>query len=266
MHSQPDPTNRLSNPTAPQLAALAFGLDPFNIEDGIPATEDSTCAYCGAPILAGDRVVPYPDTLSANFTDGRDVNLERKYACAACLQTAIGKPMVLVQKALVTEKGVFSLSKDSERAHFFLNPPKPPFAVCATSGINVQHILWKTPVTWSVDLIYARYDTLTLRIRRPHLLKSLEAAQKIAALKEGLGQKRHPFFGLNRHLNESTANTVRQDLRKKATAAGLTNEILILDTCTVGETWALTSLLGSKGSSPTPPAPIPFRIVTATPA
>ncbi|MFG1187906.1 type IV CRISPR-associated protein Csf1 [Xanthobacter aminoxidans] len=248
---------------------------------GSPWNDASVCACCGKPIAAGDLAVPSP--FGPTFTDDLSLAARSGVVCGACAVLLGAGALKLFQKAVVTRDGIFPLAKDAHRAWLFLTPPEPPF-VAVVSTTMQQHLIWRTPVTVSKDLLIVRLGQRIMRIRRPVLLAAIEwceqagvafqvavAAQSAAqaassAAEVPAGGKRprkptkaqqaaelappHPFVELDREASSLRHGVIRSDMEAVPEARPYLARLRALNP---GELWALASLV--KRNRPTPEQP-----------
>lgn len=182
--TQPDPP--ASPLTASHLAADALGVAPIGIP--WPHETPARCALEGCLIRQGD---PHSGWVpGTNFMDQHAQACNSRVVSGAAAALLPMPVMLKAQRAVFCREGAFSLAKDSHRAWFFLTPPEPPFvAVISTS--TLQHLVWRTPLCWSQDLIVFRFGPSVLTVRRPRLLAALDV------LREHSGEDR-PFVLLDR--------------------------------------------------------------------
>lgn len=222
------------NPVSPSsIAAAALSLTP----QGVPWTgEDGSmlCALERRPLLSGELCVPFKP--GANFMD--DAQIARSSVISASAALFLTKAVMMkTQRAVFCAEGAFSLATDAARCWFFLSPPEPPY-VAVISDSMLQHLVWRAPVNLSRELIQFRHGQKIHTIRRPHLVRFLEALREfggpafVALDREG----KHPKHGVLR-------NTCPPDL------AGL------LAQATPGELIALASLAKKNPVAPERPAP-----------
>jgi len=234
-----------STPISPSaLAVQALGMQP----QGVPSPREGICAMCAAPIAVGDLFVR--TEYGQNFTD--DASLAARGSGMLCGHCATAKTvgsMRLMQKAVFTREGAYPLAKDIHRAWFLLTPPEPPFVAVVSNSMQ-QHLVWRTPVSWSKDLFHVRFGGHLFKIRRPVLLEALDACAKFMssqpenAGKTGDAIRKHPYVLLSRDAEELTHGVLRSDLGPTPA---------ILHRLTPGEVWALATLAKAKTPSPEKP-------------
>lgn len=247
---------------------------------GSPWNEDAVCACCGKPIAAGDLAVPSP--FGPTFTDDLSLAARSGLVCGACAVLLRADALKLFQKAVVTRDGVFPLAKDVHRAWLFLTPPEPPF-VAVVSTTRQQHLIWRTPVTVSKDLLIVRLGQRVMRIRRPVLLEAMDwceqaglafhAAMEAQSAAQAASDppavpaagKRprkptkakaselpppHPFVELDREASSLRHGVIRSDMEAVPEVRPYLARLRALNP---GELWALANLV--KRNRPTPEQP-----------
>ena len=245
------------NLTSSRIVATALGIEP----DGVAASHAGSCAFCGAPIAPGDLCVAF--RVGDGFMD------DLSFACRGSTMTC-GYCAVLMGKGAIiqTSHGVYSLHdgfkpfrKWADIGRALADPPAAPFcAGYATS--NNQHMAWRLPVNLSRDLFYVRVGLRDLRIRRPHLLRAVEACERIGSfmgIPPTSKSLSHPFASLSSDLKDGAADHARLRFRSGdgpslwAAADAHPDDFALLRSLTLGETWGLRFLL-SPGAGAARPA------------
>lgn len=234
-----------------QLLIESLGIVP---EGSVHATAPGRCVMCGGHYAAGDVIEPWnpPDT----FFDHADLqNPNGTHICGACQATWNSDFMQKWAKSLVCKEGLFKFFSNDAVSHWILNPPEPPFLMFITTQ-KVAHVVWKTPVNLSRDLLLVRYNDKVLKIRRGHLLESVEAARLLSDMivqarskKVSRGPARafvNPL-SLDREMERFDHGCITDEARKAA-GEDLTalQAIRTLEAMTLGEAWALTHVLYAK--------------------
>ena len=165
--------------------------------------------------------------------------------CGYCAALKPKIVMFKVQRGVFGPDGGYSLGKDTARAWLLHRPPRTPF-VAVVSDSTLQHLVWRTPVTLSSDLITVRLGPRLLTIRR-HL--ALEMAEAVIAERQ---QDRRVFRFLDREVKD-----LRHGQLAQKDLADITPETRsLLQRASPGELWALATLAKAN-----PPEPIePERI------
>lgn len=178
--------------------------------------------------------------------DDFDLAARSPITCGWCASLLPKTVMHKTQVGVFGAFGALGLGKDVERAWLLLTPPKPPF-VAVVADATLQHLVWKTPVTRSSDLLIIRLGHRILTINRPLLLDLRSVLTAI--------RREHdiaPFLRLDREvkdlshgaLNPLLAEVVSHETRQQLYAAG------------PGELWALATLVKKKPPTPVRPEPI----------
>ena len=227
--------------SAAKLAGQALGIKPLGIPWG--GSEPITCALEGLPIAPGEKVAPWRP--GPNFMDdvtdtvtraGGDSAVISGYVAALMQKTV----MLKSQRMVFTPEGAYPLNTDAARAWFFLTPPEPPF-VAVIADAMLQHLIWRTPVTLSQDLIVFRHGQSLKTVYRPRLERVLAALRAHDA---------PAFIRLDRDGKDPRHGQLRNDVPE-----ALAKELAEL---TPGELIALASL--AKRNPPEPERPAPVRI------
>lgn len=259
----------MTEPIFSEFACRSAGLDP----EGVPYQgPDINCAFCGQRITTGDLHVP--NTIGENFMDGPALASPGHATvcgwCAACK----GKGFLgRVGSTVFTRDGAFSLMTDDARAWFLLTPPEPPFMVVSKSVAKSQHLVWRAPMTYSLEAIQLRYGPNVLMIRHSVLMKAVEVCNHVGAAVTECREKRagdkkkakavkpvgHPFVFLSRDLKDPQGATfVRDALDLASSDPKIKNQLEFLRHMTDGELWALATLCKGTPANPTKPEPINF--------
>lgn len=256
-----------------ELAVKAVGL---RLPDAPLSKRDTNCNCCGRPIKSGDPA--HPLKVSDAFMDDAWFANRSGQVCPFCnamLSSRVSKKLGSANAIVYTEEGAFPIAKDNHRTWFLLAPPKKPFVVTASSTINFQHVVWKAPVTLSPDMIFVAWPTRIMTIRHRVLIRAVEAcsriAQEVALLKETASndpkkkkKKRgsvkalsHPYICLDRNLGDLNHGLIRPDINALATESeSLAADLRFLETLSLGETWALATLVKAKPEVPEKPEPL----------
>lgn len=236
--------------TSSMIVSKARGLEP----DGIPASKEGHCAFCGADIHIGDLQVPF--SVSGGFMD--DLSLADKgsdMTCGWCVHS------ISAEGLRATGYGVFSLNdgvlpfrKWVDVRAALLEPPEGAFVMTYATANN-QHMAWRAPVNYSRNLFYVRVGLRDLKIRRPKLIEAVEVCARVAeAIGRGdpIGKTLpNPFGSLSPDLKDiDHANLGRaisiQSTEKYAHLkddANYQSDLAFLMGLTLGETWALRFVL-----------------------
>jgi len=247
-----------------ELAAQGMNLAP----KGTPHTGEATCcAMCSRPILPGDISAPLDP--SQSFTDWMSLT-PSEHLCGWCEVTSQQVNLRALQRSVITKDGIYPIGEDAHRAWFLLTPPEPPYAVVVSNSQITYHLHWTVPVTLSNDLVVARVDDRIVTIRRAVLMQALEDCQEAASLlhaytaatkksrKPPRNTAHHPFVFLDRSLTNPSHGALRPGLEEAL--AHRPDLLSRLSQLSVGELWALATLLKEKM-----PTPVKPELITSTP-
>ena len=237
---------------SPALAVKALKVERV----GTPSIVSCICVACGTPIAIGDLASP-PD-VGETFMDGRLLLTtpgEKPLICGDCSPFFRKNLLMKIQKAIITEKGVYPIGKGEFRAWFILNPPPAPFSV-VFSNAKLQHLLWRTPVTQDPDRWLIQLGPRTLSMRRKLVLAADAASKRIGAAFFAATKKQltNPFLSLDPELRDLNTGKLRPDVHRFALANGLQDEIALLESLKLGEFWGLCAVI-FRGGIATQPEP-----------
>ena len=251
-----------------ELAARAVGV---RLPPGEKALENTSCTYCGRPIAIGDLCEPLKIGRGA-FMDDAWFATRSNVACLNCIamtSSQVAKKLGSANCIVYSAEGALPIAKDASRTWFLLTPPKPPFVVTASGTINFQHVVWKAPVTYSTDLIYVAWPSRIMTIRHKVLLQATKVCRSISEdvllakeaaqaaekrLKKPIKDMSHPFIYLDRELRNLNHAQIRPDVRALAVSnPSIARGIAFLNGLSLGETWALATLVKSKPEQPVKP-------------
>lgn len=149
------------NESPSKLAHEALGI---YAEPG-PVEGSFECALCQHEFMNGG----YHYKPSPKFNNFSDTSPSDKF-CKHCKVVTTGSQFILQNKcAVYTEKGVYSLNKDIDLAAFIFHPPEPPF-VAVFGMIKQQHLVWRTPVSNSIELFSFRLGDYLYVVERQKVL------------------------------------------------------------------------------------------------
>jgi CRISPR type IV-associated protein Csf1 len=225
---------------------------------GVPyeGSKPTHCAMCAKTILPGEPHSP----LKAGelFSDTRDLGIFSGVVCGACAVVRKKTALNGLAYCVSTQDAIYPIARDEHKAWLLLTPPKPPF-VAVHSSTKMMHLIWRTPVTLSQDLIVLRYGLRVLYIRPARLRVLVELAQEILEKREAAGEKapwRSPFISVDRDFREPSHGQIHP----KAMAVMSEKQREFLTALTPGEVWASGVLLKAKPPVPTMPEPISIVI------
>lgn len=226
-------------PTSSQLFRRAAGIDP----QGAPAPHDCTCAMCAAKLKAGATVNSISkDTFGESFNNKLDIHEAGDVLCGDCAALWQRDFLMKYSKTYATESGVYKLASNEDIQAFILTPPRPPF-VAVYNTRQQQHMIWRTPLCLSVDVLIVRLDDEILHIDRAKVLRAVGAWQRTLARMKALGFKGMPAYP-ERTLSSRATGSVREDVAERISADSATGEgdIATLKSLRVGEWWAMCAI------------------------
>lgn len=253
-----------------EMAVRAFGIAPQPKKQGI-AEQDTCCAMCGRQVRKGE-VCDAEFVNQGTFMDDLDLAVRGSQTiCQWCGTVKRAAAMPALKGTVVCKEGVLPIRSDAHRSWFLLTPPEPPFV--ALIGITQnQHLVWRTPVTLSRQLITVRVGEDLLTIRQGRLQESVAACRRAGEISAEMltrqAQKHnkkakpikpfpHPFMSLDR----DGKNVNHGVFRPTAVELGLKNAELqslldFLACSTKGELWALATLAKTTPDTPVKPEPL----------
>lgn len=209
------------------------------------------CSHCAAPIATGDHFQPL--NAGVFFSSTRDLATASRVVCWRCVHVRAKTLLNGLSYALICPDAIYSIAKDTEKAWLFLETPEPPFVVVHSSS-TMQHLVWRTPVTLSKDLIQVRFGD-NLFVVRPKVVK--EAISRAEDVTDRSGADWMNPLLLDRKVSEGYHGL----LNPKA-AQFLTDSDREFFTNRVGpgERWALAYICHSKRPQPQRPEIITDKI------
>ena len=253
-----------------KLAMTALGLVP---PTGLtPAQEDTFCTRCGQPVAKGDPVKEFPYHGNKTFMDAHDLACRGDYrvSCQWCVLACGKEVMSKCSATLFTPNGAYPLNTDNNRAWFFLNPPRPPYLVTIANARS-QHLVWRTPVTLDNEMISVRFGLNLYTIRHTLLMRQVDLCLEAADIinnyhrqkkeKEGVKGKvktvPHPFVCLDRDCADPAHGMLWPNIyeitKKNEKLQDIVQE---LQRATLGELWALATLVKTNRPDPVKPEKI----------
>ncbi len=232
-------------PTSSQVIVRALGLQP----DGAPAQAPGICAFCAAPIAAGDLATAF--SVGPSFMDDLSLAGRGSKMTCGCCSVLLGAEALKTTGygAFSEEDGALPFRKWADITAALTHPPRPPFVMVRATANN-QHMAWRAPVNLSRDLFYVRVGLRNLKIRRPMLLEAVEASQRIAravGIEPTAKSLAHPFGALSPDLKvDGTPDHATLRLRGeqiRSLELSHPSDMATIRNLTLGETWALRFLL-----------------------
>jgi len=159
---------------------------------------------------------------------------------------------------------------DDARAWFLLTPPEPPFIAVMKTIKKSQHLIWRAPMTYSLEAIQLRFGPNLLVIRHSVLMKAVKVCREVGAAimsyrdeQQGKGKKKsakvvgHPFAFLSRDLKDPRGGRFIKDALDLAIVRpDIADKLDFLRRLNDGELWALATLCQNKPPTATKPEPI----------
>lgn len=246
-------------PTSSQLFRRAAGIEP----QGSPAPKDCKCAMCAAQLKAGDPVNPIDkDTFGESFNNKLDIHEAGDVLCGDCAALWQRDFLMKYSKTYATESGVFKLASNEDIQAFIFTPPRPPF-VAVYNTRQQQHMIWRTPLCLSTDVLIVRLDDEILHIRRELVVRAVGAWQRTLARMKELGFKGMPAYP-ERTLSSRSTGSIREDIAERLSVdseAGA-RDIETLKSLRVGEWWAMCAI--NKVDLDAPATwPLPVKLLPA---
>ena len=219
--------------TTSEFARKALGIE----RGGAPLERPAGCMFCGRELCIGEMGTPFEP--SKNFMD--DASLAHRgrpgTLCGDCAVLGTKTIMMATQNCLITAGGVFSLASSGAKKHLLLHPPAPPFAVCF-SDTTLQHLIWRTPLSYCHEIIHLRISSRLFRMSLPRVR---EAHGLCIALRQkaGLAEGNSPLLSLDYYWRSLTSAYLHPAIEATATAA----ELKMFCRLTPGDWWGVGILL-----------------------
>lgn len=250
-------TSAQINPSA--LVARAAGVEP--VKAGV-ASEPGRCCMCGFPHEVGEFILPWEPTDS--FTDyGNLLAPNAQQICGWCAALWTQDFTQKYLRSMVCEQGVFPCASNDHIAYWLLNPPEPPY-VLFMGDQKRQHVVWRTPVSLSKELILMRFGERLMSIRPAVLREATVQVRALLAITNVAMKKKRksPFFKLSRDMDSQQHGLIIEDILALADedpAAG--SYVELLNSLTPGEIWGLTSTVFATNPHRPEPALVPHKPV-----
>ena len=244
---------KLVSPSA--LYAVAAKVKPIT---SAVATVDSHCVMCAANVCAGDDTnIVTRDTFSDAFNNKLDVRAPNgRYLCGHCMALWHKDFLQRYSKTYATRDGVYKFASNDDVMAFLSNPPAPPFVVFA-STTQQQHLVWRTPVNYSREVIRLRLGDQVLTIRRKVLEQATADWARLCELMREAKLKGSMPATMERNLDHARIGSVRNDVQAAAKAAGEDALLCRMTALSFGEWWALNVTRQYLGK----PIPEPVRLM-----
>ncbi|MHD0644147.1 type IV CRISPR-associated protein Csf1 [Pseudomonas aeruginosa] len=233
-----------------EIYVKALKLQPDVMLPKWASEHSATCSHCAIEIKPGEHYSPV--TLGAFFSDSRDLAAPNAIVCWRCVILRTKTMLNNLSYTVTTEEGVFSISKDVEKAWLFMNPPPAPF-VAVHSSSTMQHLAWRTPVTIDNRLIFIRYGANLFTVRPEYIRRAVAIAKRVMEQNGGKWvtpllldrDLEAPFHGI---LNPKAAEFLSEEEREFFLNLG------------AGDRWALSTVMHSKLPEPGEPVSLTEKI------
>lgn len=201
--------------TTSEFARRALGIP----DAGAPSLHPACCMFCGKGIEAGENAAPFLP--SKNFMDAAALTHRAQPGtlCGDCAALSTKTVMMLTQNCLITSEGVFSLASSSAKRHFLLKPPAPPFAVCF-SDTTLQHLIWRTPISYSHALIHLRISSRLFTMNLARVRQAFDLCRTLQS-RAGFTETDSPLLSLDYHWRSLTVAYLHPDIEAAASPAQL---------------------------------------------
>jgi CRISPR type IV-associated protein Csf1 len=229
-----------------EVVEKALGLVPDKTLPTWKHLQDGHCSHCAAPISQGTFYSKV--AIGEFFSDTRDLAAFTGIVCWRCVHLRTKVLLNGLGQTVCTADGVYSISKDTEKAWLFLDPPEPPFVAVHTSS-TMQHLVWRTPVTLSKERISIRFGESLFVVRPAVLRKVIELAEAVQVRNAG---QWIPLL----HLDRKAKAAYHGRINAKAAELMTDEELEFLKSNVgAGERWALSYICHSKKPQPLKPEP-----------
>ncbi|KLR58967.1 hypothetical protein OX89_04030 [Diaphorobacter sp. J5-51] len=218
---------------------------------------------CAAQLKAGDPVNAIgKDTFGESFNNKLDIHEAGDVLCGDCAALWQRDFLMKYSKTYATPSGVFKLASNEDIQAFILTPPRPPF-VAVYNTRQQQHMIWRTPLCLSNEVLIVRLDDEILHIDRDKVLRAVSAWQRTLARMKELGFKGLPAYP-ERTLSSRATGSIRDDVAERISGdseAGA-RDIETLRSLRVGEWWAMCAINKVDLDSPAS-WPLPVKLLPA---
>jgi CRISPR type IV-associated protein Csf1 len=161
-----------------ELVCRSMNIEP-NLSETVKAEFDAFCGYCGVELKEGDAV--HLLKFKKSFIDQNlCADGSSKYACPHCNEIMNRSKFLLpkLSTGIFTEQGAYPVGKNTNRAYFLKNPPKPPFLFSVNIGQS-QHIVWKAPVNLSNEVFFVQLSNHVISINHKKLMGTVKHLHKL---------------------------------------------------------------------------------------
>lgn len=225
--------------TSSQLYRRAAGIE----QQGVPLDRPATCAMCGAHLNAGDlSELVTAETFGEGFNNKLDMHSEGDVLCGDCVALWSKEFLQNYSKSYATSTGVYKLASSEDVQAFVLTPPSAPF-VAIFNCRQQQHMIWRTRVSLSQDVLTVRIDDELVHINRQLALDGARAWRMVQECMKTIGMKGQPAT-IERTLSDFKMGSFREDVILAVTAHSPegAEAIATLQRMRMPELWALCAL------------------------
>ena len=246
--------------SAPHLACHVAKLA---LPPGVASDIDQVCALSGVEVPAGtENLVPWKPKDS--FRDQFFMADRRSRYVTQETSAILTRPfMQRYANSVISTDGWFKFASTNDVAWHLLNPPTPPF-VMIFGVTQMQHLLWRAPLSLSRELFFVRLGPRLIRVRHSRVLAALNLAEaclnpvNVFAAEQGKSPIRAPFMPIIRELNTDTIGEVNPRVIEAA-AANVPEAWPFIEhfkSLSVGDLWALGRIWAGRSIELTQPEPI----------
>lgn len=222
-----------------RLYREAAGLKPAG---PLKAEKDCRCIMCSGKIEKDDPCAPAgKDLFGSSFNNKLDIHTQGDRVCGDCLALWSKDFLQKYSKSYATRDGLFKLASTDDQARFVMFPPEPPF-VAIFSTRQQQHMIWRTPVSYSREVYFVRVDDEVLTVRDKLFREGVSAWKDLVAEMAARGKKGLPTVALSAGQDHSQNGVLRRDVREIALDAGMQAQVETLERLGMGEWWALNAV------------------------
>jgi CRISPR type IV-associated protein Csf1 len=158
-----------------KLVCEALSIAPVG---SMSARVDTQCGMCGGSILKNEPVteLKFPTSFTLH---GELYDSSLSHRCGHCSAIYETGPFLLdLATGIYNRDGFHAVAKKVNRGWAFIDPPEPPFVFSIQVNRN-QHMLWRTPVCYSRDLISFRLGEKVFHARRQAIVEARDISIKL---------------------------------------------------------------------------------------
>jgi CRISPR type IV-associated protein Csf1 len=249
------------------VVELAVDVGKIPLPTAVASDRDERCALTGTVVPAGTAYL-VPWKAGSPFRDQYDIVERRSGFITQATAAIMPKPfMQKYSKSVICRDGWYGFSSTEDVAWFLLHPPEPPFAMFF--GIaQMEHMIWRTPLSLSRDLFFVRLGQRNLRVNRPRVLDVVERSGAcVAAVNdwlEGEGRKpiKQPFMSIARELNSVGSGQITGSVRDAADAGIEEAKAFVerFSELSSGDLWALGRINAARDKVLIKPKPLTIEV------